>query len=160
MPYTITVKAVCDRRPTGKGQEDQVHVHAKTILTVIFPRFNPAPVGRMARTGLALSRYSRKVQQPPRIRRDRQLPRLSPLLATTCAAPILTGSAGRTARQDAGPVLSRVIAAQPEDFIFWGRYAAEPCPIMAGVQLVQQRIEHAVVDIKSRWCRAAWAGTA
>ena len=32
---------------------DLVHVHAKTTLTVILPRFNPAPVGRIARLGLA-----------------------------------------------------------------------------------------------------------
>ena len=50
-PSKITVKAVCDRRPTGNGQGDQAHVHAKTTLTVIFHRFDPAPVGRMARTG-------------------------------------------------------------------------------------------------------------
>jgi hypothetical protein len=53
-PSKITVKAVCHRRPTGDGQDDQVHVHAKTTLTVILPRFDPAPVGRTARTGLAL----------------------------------------------------------------------------------------------------------
>ena len=53
-PSKITVKAVCDRRTTGNGQDDQVHVHAKTTLTVIFRRFDPAPVGRMARTGLGL----------------------------------------------------------------------------------------------------------
>ena len=39
-PSKITVKAVCDRRPTGNGQDDQVHVHAKTTLTVIFHRFD------------------------------------------------------------------------------------------------------------------------
>jgi hypothetical protein len=36
------------------GQGDQAHVHAKTTLTVIFRRFDPASVGRMARTGLSL----------------------------------------------------------------------------------------------------------
>jgi hypothetical protein len=53
-PSKITVKGVCDHRPTGTGQDHWVHVHhAKTTLTVIFHRFDPAPVGRMARTGLA-----------------------------------------------------------------------------------------------------------
>ena len=42
------------------GQGDQVHVHAKTTLTVIFHRFDPAPVGRMARTGLAASHAAGK----------------------------------------------------------------------------------------------------
>ncbi len=37
-PSKITVKAVCDRRPTGTSQGHQVHVHAKTTLTVIFHR--------------------------------------------------------------------------------------------------------------------------
>jgi hypothetical protein len=31
-PSKIVVKAVCARRPTGNGQDDQVHVHAKAIL--------------------------------------------------------------------------------------------------------------------------------
>jgi hypothetical protein len=30
----------------GCGRHDQVHVHAKTTLTVIFHRFDPAPVGK------------------------------------------------------------------------------------------------------------------
>jgi hypothetical protein len=51
-PSKITVKAVRDRSPTSDCQGDQVHVHAKTALTVIFHRFDSAPVGRMARTGL------------------------------------------------------------------------------------------------------------
>ena len=51
-PSKITVKAVCDRRTTGHSQEDQAQVHAKTTLTVVFHRFDSAPVGRMARTGL------------------------------------------------------------------------------------------------------------
>ena len=51
-PSKITVKAVRACRITGNGQADRVHVHAKTTLTVIFPRFDPAPVGRIARTGL------------------------------------------------------------------------------------------------------------
>jgi hypothetical protein len=41
------------RRQTGNGQGHQVHVQATKTLTVIFPRFDPAPVGRMAATGLA-----------------------------------------------------------------------------------------------------------
>ena len=41
-PSKITVKAVCDRRPTGNGQGDQAPVHAMTTLTVIFHRFDPA----------------------------------------------------------------------------------------------------------------------
>ena len=39
------------------------HVHAKTTLTVIFPRFDRAPIGRTAGTGRCRSRYNRKVQQ-------------------------------------------------------------------------------------------------
>jgi hypothetical protein len=54
-PSEIAVKAVCDRRPAGNGHEGQVHVHAKATLTVIFHRFDPAPVGRMATTGFSLS---------------------------------------------------------------------------------------------------------
>jgi len=54
-PSKITVKAVCARRPTANGQGDQVHVHTKTTLTAIFHRFDPAPVGRMARTELSPS---------------------------------------------------------------------------------------------------------
>jgi transposase-like protein len=51
-PSKITVKGVCARRPTANGQRGQVHVHhAMTTLTVIFRRFDPAPVGRTARTG-------------------------------------------------------------------------------------------------------------
>lgn len=30
-----------------------MQVHAKTTLTVILPRFNPVPAGKMARTGSA-----------------------------------------------------------------------------------------------------------
>jgi len=41
-----------------------VHVHEKTTLTVIFHRFDPAPVGRMAKTGCCRSQVPRKVQQP------------------------------------------------------------------------------------------------
>jgi hypothetical protein len=48
-PRNLIVKAVCDPRTTASGQGHQVHVHAKTALTVIFHRFNEAPVGRMAR---------------------------------------------------------------------------------------------------------------
>jgi hypothetical protein len=64
-PSKITVKAACDRSTTATGQDDQVHVHAKTTLTVIFHRFYPAPVGRMARTGLASLRPGRKMQVVP-----------------------------------------------------------------------------------------------
>ena len=65
-PGKITVKAVCARRTTASGQ-DQVHVHhAKT--TVIFHRFDPAPVGRMAGSGRYRSRSGRSVQQPRRTR--------------------------------------------------------------------------------------------
>jgi hypothetical protein len=53
----------CARRPTGTGQRDQAYVHAKPTLTVIFHRFNKAPVGRMARTGCCRSSYSRTVQR-------------------------------------------------------------------------------------------------
>jgi len=34
-PSKITVKAVCDRRPTGHWQHHQVHVHAKTTLRLM-----------------------------------------------------------------------------------------------------------------------------
>ena len=57
-PSKITVKAVCDRRPTGHRRHDQVPVHAKTTLTVIFHRFAPAPVGRMARSDAGTIRAS------------------------------------------------------------------------------------------------------
>jgi hypothetical protein len=52
-PSKLTVKAGCDRKPTGDSQDGQVYVYAKTTLTVIFHRFDPAPVERMARTGLS-----------------------------------------------------------------------------------------------------------
>jgi hypothetical protein len=64
-PTKITVKAVCARRITGDGQDDQVHLHAKTTLTVILARFDPAPVGTMARTGLA-RQVQRETAAPPK----------------------------------------------------------------------------------------------
>jgi hypothetical protein len=39
-PSKITVKAVSTGRTTGHRQDHQVHVHAKTTLTVIFRRFH------------------------------------------------------------------------------------------------------------------------
>jgi hypothetical protein len=44
------------------------------VLTAILARFDPAPVERMARTGLAFPRCSRIVQQPRRVRSGRHDP--------------------------------------------------------------------------------------
>ena len=63
-PNKITVEAVCDRRSTPNGQASQVHVHAKTALTVIFYGFNQAPVGRTARTGLARFQVLQEMLRP------------------------------------------------------------------------------------------------
>lgn len=46
-PSKITVEGACDRWTTGHRQHHQAHVYAKTTL----PRFDPAPVGRMASSG-------------------------------------------------------------------------------------------------------------
>jgi hypothetical protein len=71
-PTKITVKAVCDRRATTSGEGHQVCVHAKTTLTAILARFDPAPVGGMAKSGLSppgtagkcSNRYGRDCHQP------------------------------------------------------------------------------------------------
>jgi len=65
-PAKIAVKAVRDRQANRSPSSHMVHVHAKTTLTVISPRFDPAPVRTMARTGLGPSKYNRKAQLPRR----------------------------------------------------------------------------------------------
>lgn len=49
-------------------------IYLKTALTAILARFDPAPVERMARTGLAFLKCSRVMQQPRRVRSGRHDP--------------------------------------------------------------------------------------
>lgn len=41
--------------PTSLIRSCAAHVHAKTTLTMIFPRFDPAPVGRMTKVWTCFS---------------------------------------------------------------------------------------------------------
>jgi hypothetical protein len=50
-PSKITVKAGLCTQDNRYRSSHQVHVHAKPTLTLIFHRFDPAPVGRTARSG-------------------------------------------------------------------------------------------------------------